>query len=65
MTHLDFLEKVEFIKELINKDNTGTPAELAQRLNISERSLSRLIKTLKENKNPITYSRTKQSYIID
>jgi transcriptional antiterminator len=65
MTHLDFLEKVEFIKELINKENTGTPAELAQRLNISERSLSRLIKTLKENKNPITYCRTKQSYIID
>ncbi|MDQ1772571.1 HTH domain-containing protein [Labilibaculum sp. A4] len=65
MTHLDFLEKTEYIKKLINTGNTGTPAELAQRLNISERSLFRLIKTLKENKNPITYSRTKQSYIID
>ncbi|MDM8161412.1 helix-turn-helix domain-containing protein [Labilibaculum sp. K2S] len=65
MTHLEILEKVEFVKELINKRNTGTPAELAQRLNISERSLSRLIKTLKENNYPISYCRTKQSYIID
>ncbi len=65
MTHLDFLEKTEYLKKLISKENTCTPAELAQRLNISERSLSRLIKTLKENKNPISYCRTKQSYIID
>ncbi|MFA9370903.1 MAG: HTH domain-containing protein [Labilibaculum antarcticum] len=65
MTHLEFLEKTEYIKKLITIGSTGTPAELAQRLNISERSLSRLIKTLKENKNPITYSRTKRSYIID
>ncbi|WP_321319947.1 HTH domain-containing protein [Labilibaculum sp.] len=65
MTHLDFLEKTEYIKELINTGKTGNPTELAQRLNISERSLSRLIKTLKENNYPISYCRTKQSYIID
>lgn len=65
MTHLELLEKAERIKELINRRNTGNPRELAQRLNLSERSLSRLIKTLKENDNPINYDRTRKSYIID
>jgi DNA-binding MarR family transcriptional regulator len=65
MTHLEFLEKAYLVKKLTNKRNTGTPSELAQRINISERSLSRLIKTLKENNYPIRYCRTKQSYIID
>ena len=65
MTHLEMLEKVYFIKDLVSKESTGTPSELAERLDISERSLSRLLKTLKENNYPITYSRTKQSYIID
>ena len=62
MTHLEFLEKTEYIRELINKESTGTPAELAQRLNISERSLYRIITTLKNMGHPITYSRCKQSY---
>ena len=65
MTHLEFIEKTDYLKELIEKENTGTPKELALRLNISERSLSRLIKTLKEANHPIIYSRTKQSYITD
>ncbi|WP_101261468.1 HTH domain-containing protein [Labilibaculum filiforme] len=62
MTHLEFLEKVEFVKELITIGSTGTPAELAQRLNISERSLYRIISSLKNMGHPITYSRCKQSY---
>jgi HTH domain. len=65
MTHLELLEKTEYLKELICKENTGSPKELAQRLNISERSLSRLIKNLKETHFSIIYSRTKQSYIIE
>ena len=58
MTYLDFLEKTEYIKELVDKGGTGTPKELAQCLNIPERTLSRLIKRLKENNYPIKYSRT-------
>ncbi|WP_321295335.1 HTH domain-containing protein [Marinifilum fragile] len=65
MTHLELLEKTEYLKELIEKENTGTPIELAKRLNISERSLSRLIKNLKETHFSIIYSRTKQSYITE
>ncbi|MCY1635371.1 HTH domain-containing protein [Marinifilum sp. D737] len=65
MTHLELLEKTEYLKEIIKKGNTGTPQELAKRLNISERSLSRLIKNLKEANFPIIYSRTKQSYITE
>ena len=62
MTHINFLEKTEYIKELINKESTGTPAELARHLNISERSLYRILSYLKNIGPPITYSRCKQSY---
>ncbi|PXX97894.1 hypothetical protein DF185_18170 [Marinifilum breve] len=65
MTHLELLEKTEYLKEIIKKGNTGTPKDLAKRLNISERSLSRLIKNLKETHFSIIYSRTKQSYITE
>ncbi|WP_282016379.1 HTH domain-containing protein [Marinifilum flexuosum] len=65
MTHLELLEKTEYLKELIENGNTGAPKELARRLNISERSLSRLIRNLKEAHFPIIYSRTKQSYITE
>ena len=65
MTHLEFIEKSNYLIELVKKGSTGTPSELSFRLNISERSLFRLIKTLKEANIPIAYSRTKQSYIID
>jgi len=62
MTHLDFLEKVEFIKELAEKGSTGTPTQLAKRLNISERSLYRIISSLKSMGHAISYSRCQQSY---
>ncbi|MPQ48222.1 HTH domain-containing protein [Marinifilum sp. N1E240] len=65
MTHLELIEKTSYLKELIKKGKTGTPKELSRRLNISERSLSRLIKTLKDTKHPIIYSRVKQSYITE
>ena len=58
------LEKIEFIKELTEKESTGTPKELAQRLNIPERSLYRIIKALKDSEYPIDYSRSKQSYVV-
>ncbi|PXX97892.1 hypothetical protein DF185_18160 [Marinifilum breve] len=65
MTHLELLEKTEYLKEIIKKGNTGTPKELAKRLNISERSLFRLVRNLKETNFSIIYSRTKQSYITE
>ncbi|MBN2596393.1 MAG: HTH domain-containing protein [Marinifilaceae bacterium] len=65
MTHLNILEKAEFIKEHAEKESTGTPTELAQRLNISERSLYRIISSLKNMGHPITYRRCKQSYCYE
>jgi len=58
------LQKSEQIKELAAKENTGTPKELAIKLDISERSLSRIIKALKDNGYPIEYSISKQSYVL-
>ncbi|MFA8435685.1 MAG: HTH domain-containing protein [Marinifilaceae bacterium] len=60
-----FLQKTDRIKDLAQRRCTGTPKELAQRLEVSERTLLRLIKALRDSGSPITYSRTTQSYIID
>lgn len=65
MTHFDYLEKTECIKDLAVKESTGTPKELAQRLNISERSLYRIITDLRNMGHPITYCRYKKSYCME
>jgi len=55
--------KMEFIKQLAMYKNTGTPKELAEKLNISERSVKRLINELKELGEQIVYCRTCNSYV--
>jgi predicted DNA-binding transcriptional regulator YafY len=60
----DYQEKLEQLNQLIQYSNTGTPAVLAQRLNVSERTLRRLIEKLKAKNNAICFCRRSQSYVI-
>ena len=51
------------LHELINTKQTGTPNQLAKKLEISERSLHYYIAFMrKELKAPIVYDRKKQTY---
>lgn len=52
--HLDFL---------IRSKSTGTPKQLASRLEISERKVFRLLSDLKEMGLPISYDTGRQSYL--
>jgi transcriptional antiterminator len=55
--------KLQYLIKLIESRGTGSPKELARKLNMSERMIYKYIYMLKhEFKAPITYSRSMKSY---
>ncbi len=65
MKNLKNLERLQQLHQRIVQENTGTPKELANFMNISERSLYKLIEQLKELTAPICYNRTSNTYFYD
>lgn len=61
----EYQEKLGRIKELAKRNATGSPKELAQRMNVSERTLFRLVQNIKEQGVPIEYSRKINTYYIN
>ncbi len=55
----------ERISRLAELKCTGTPAELAARLNISERSVKRLVSELRKSGRYIKYCQIRNSYVTD
>jgi biotin operon repressor len=45
--------------------STGPPADLALRFEISERSIKRMVRELRENGNDIRYCKVRGSYVTD
>ena len=64
MSIKDYLEKKSAFIELARLEATGTPEQLANRYNISKRSLHRFIENLKSEGLEIKYSRKMNSYCI-
>jgi predicted transcriptional regulator len=59
------LKKIKILVELIEKKNTGNPAEIALKLEISQRMVYSYLEILKmEFKAPIKYSRALQTYMF-
>ena len=56
--------KMRLLK-LATLKSTGAPAELALRFEISERSVKRIVKELREEGTDIRYSQTRGSYVTD
>jgi len=65
MTQVDFLEKRRLFIELAKKKATGTPKELASKLNVQERVLYRFLDSLKSDGLEFKYCRTIKSYCLD
>jgi hypothetical protein len=65
MTQIDFLAKRKRFIKLAQKKATGTPKELASKLNIQERVLYRFITSLKTDGLEFKYCRTIKSYCLD
>ncbi|WP_340075224.1 HTH domain-containing protein [Leptobacterium sp. I13] len=62
MKTLKTLENLQQLHNLIKNGATGTPAELAKQMHISERMVYRLMDMLKDMKAPIQYDRTNYTY---
>jgi ribosomal protein S25 len=57
------IERIKHLNSLIKREATGTPSQLAEKLNISVATVYRLIRELKDFGAPILYSKHSQSYI--
>jgi predicted DNA-binding transcriptional regulator YafY len=58
----EYLERIERIDQLIRMKATGTPKELASRLQISESLLYLYIDFMKDLGAPIHYSKERKTY---
>lgn len=54
--------KMRLLK-LASMKSTGAPAELALRFEISERSVKRIVKELREEGTDLRYSQSRRSYV--
>tara|TARA_R110000868_G_scaffold172128_1_gene407943 strand:- start:2781 stop:3116 length:336 start_codon:yes stop_codon:yes gene_type:complete len=62
MKNLKTLERLQQLHQRILQENTGTPKELAGYMNISERSLYKLMDYLKDLKASVCYNRVHNTY---
>jgi biotin operon repressor len=58
-----YLARTNYIEELIQKESTGTPKEIAEKLGISERMVHHYIEFLKGKGKNIQFCRRRKSYI--
>jgi len=65
MTLMEKIRIIERTDALIRRKGTGTPKELARRLNISERYVYQLINLMKEMGAPIYYNNDRRSYCYE
>lgn len=65
MTALKFIDRMERLHLLIKRKGTGSPQQLATRLQLSESSVYEYIKTLKAMGGPIIYDFYRQSYVYE
>lgn len=62
MNAIDIKAQIDRLNQLIKLKATGSPKELAQKLDTTERRVYRIIKQLKEMGCPIFYNKIRGSY---
>jgi len=55
----------ERLLKLATLKGTGAPAELAGRFEVSERSIKRIVREIRESGIDIRYSKIRESYVTD
>lgn len=58
----NYLLRIQQLDRLIRLRRTGTPAELAERLGLSESSLYNYLNYMRESGAPILYSKKRKTY---
>lgn len=59
------MQKLETIKYLSQRKQTGTPQCLADKLQVSERTLRRMLQQLRESGFIILYNRFRYTYTVE
>ena len=62
MNFIDKKQKIDYLLELIQKGNTGTASDLAERLSVSKRTLTRLLQNLRELGRQISFCSQRRTY---
>lgn len=65
MKFICYVEKLETIKYLAQRKQAGTPQQLAKKLDVSERTVQRMIQQLRDNGYPIKYNRFRFTYEVE
>jgi len=58
-----YIERIQYIDQLIRLRCTGSPSELAKKIGLSERSLYLHLNEMKEMGAPVKYSFSLNSYV--
>lgn len=64
MKYNEYHEKLTLLKKLIIYGNTGSPKDLSKILNVSERTVRRLVDELRYQKMSIVFCRKSNSYLL-
>ena len=56
------IERIKCLNSLIQREATGTPLQLAEKLNVSKATANRLIAELRDRGAPILYCKHSQCY---
>ena len=62
MKFIEYAKKLETVKYLAKHKRAGTPQELAQKLNVSPRTVQRMMQQLREQGCRIVFNRLRRSY---
>jgi predicted DNA-binding transcriptional regulator YafY len=65
MSYHDYYKKLSALIELIEKQNTGDANVLAEKLQVSRRTLFRYLEELRDYGADITFSKPQNSYILN
>ena len=64
MTFDEYEKKINFLKTLVETGRTGSPKDLAELFNVSERTIRRMIQNLKQPDLDIVFCRKRNSYLF-
>ena len=65
MKFIEYSEKLDTIKYLAEHKRTGTPEKLAEKINVSERTILRMVHQLKDAGCSIQFNRNRCTYEIN
>jgi predicted DNA-binding transcriptional regulator YafY len=64
MNFVQYAEKLETIKRLAKYKQAGTAEQLAHKLEVSQRTVERMIQQLRDQGYPIRYNRFRYTYEV-